>query len=96
MYYKKKEEIRLAFTFSSPSQPGSDNARASWLWQIVGNSHGLGHESRFIDEPGPDDFPCGCGVLLERVEEVDGVFDHNAGADDATPDLLPGLFHRDV
>ena len=71
------------------AQEYADKVRASWLGQIVGNIDGLGHEFRSIDEPGPDDFPYGHGVSLERVEEV-------AGADDAPPDLLPGLLHRDV
>jgi hypothetical protein len=47
---------------------------ASWLGQIVGNIYGLSYEFRFIDEPGPDQFPYGFGASLERVQEVDGAF----------------------
>lgn len=47
---------------------------ASWLGQIVGNIYGLSYEFQFIDEPGPDRFPYGFGVSLQRVEEVDGAF----------------------
>jgi hypothetical protein len=43
---------------------------ASWPGQIVGNIYGLSYEFRFIDEPGPDEFPYGYGVSLERVREV--------------------------
>jgi len=47
---------------------------ASWLGQIVGNIYGLSYEFQFIDEPGPDTFPYGFGVSLERVREVNGAF----------------------
>jgi hypothetical protein len=52
----------------------ADKVYASWLGQIVGNIYGLSYEFRFIDEPGPDTFPYGFGVSLERVREVDGAF----------------------
>jgi ADP-ribosylglycohydrolase len=51
-----------------------DKVYASWLGQIVGNIYGLSYEFRFIEEPGPDDFPYGFGVSLERVRKVDGAF----------------------
>ena len=62
----------------SVSRIGVDEYRAkvyaSWLGQIVGNIYGLSYEFQFIDEPGPDTFPYGFGVSLERVKEVDGAF----------------------
>lgn len=51
-----------------------DKVHASWLGQVVGNIYGLSYEFRFIDEPGPDDFPYGYGESLERVRAVDGAF----------------------
>ncbi len=55
-------------------QEYQDKVYASWLGQIVGNIYGLSYEFQFIDEPGPDAFPYGFGVSLERVREVDGAF----------------------
>lgn len=51
-----------------------DRVYASWLGQIIGNIYGLSYEFRFIDEPGPDQFPYGFGASLQRVREVDGAF----------------------
>ncbi|MDX1740004.1 MAG: ADP-ribosylglycohydrolase family protein, partial [Rhodothermales bacterium] len=51
-----------------------DRVLASWLGQIVGNTYGLSYEFKFLEEPGPDDFPLGYGPMLERVREVDGAF----------------------
>ncbi|MBT8064326.1 MAG: ADP-ribosylglycohydrolase family protein, partial [Gammaproteobacteria bacterium] len=51
-----------------------DRVFAAWLGQIVGNIYGLSYEFRFIDEPGPDEFPYGFGESLERVRQVDGAF----------------------
>ncbi len=51
-----------------------DRVLASWLGQIVGNTYGLSYEFKFLDEPGPDNFPLGYGPMLERVREVDGAF----------------------
>ncbi len=47
---------------------------ASWLGQIIGNIYGLSYEFQFIDKPGPDEFPYGFGVSLERVRDVNGAF----------------------
>jgi hypothetical protein len=47
---------------------------AALLGQIVGNIYGLSYEFRFIDEPGPDEFPYGFGPSLEKVREVNGAF----------------------
>ena len=55
-------------------QEYEEKVYASWLGQIVGNIYGLSYEFQFIDEPGPDDFPYGYGVSLERVREVGGAF----------------------
>ena len=47
---------------------------ASWLGQIVGNIYGLAYEFRFIEAPGPDEFPYGFGTSLDRLREFDGAF----------------------
>ena len=51
-----------------------DKVKASWLGQMVGNFYGLSYEFKFIDEPGPDQFPYGYGSMLERLDAVDGAF----------------------
>ncbi len=51
-----------------------DKVHASWLGQIVGNIYGLAYEFRFIESPGPDEFPYGFGASLERVRGADGAF----------------------
>ena len=51
-----------------------DLVYASWLGQIVGNIYGLSYEFQFLDEPGPDQFPYGFGVSLDRVRETNGAF----------------------
>ncbi len=50
-----------------------DKIYASWLGQCVGNIYGLPHENRYIDEPGPDEFPLGY-YDLSRLEKNDGAF----------------------
>ncbi|GGA65099.1 hypothetical protein GCM10011369_03140 [Neiella marina] len=51
-----------------------DKVYAAWLGQIIGNIYGLSYEFRFIDQPGPNQFPYGFGPSLERVEQVNGAF----------------------
>ncbi len=51
-----------------------DKVKGAWLGQIVGNIYGLSYEFRYIEEPGPDEFPYGFGESLERVRAVDGAF----------------------
>ncbi|MBW8189858.1 ADP-ribosylglycohydrolase family protein [Neiella marina] len=51
-----------------------DKVYAAWLGQIIGNIYGLSYEFRFIDQPGPDQFPYGFGPSLEKVKQVNGAF----------------------
>ncbi|MBS2098344.1 ADP-ribosylglycohydrolase family protein [Carboxylicivirga linearis] len=51
-----------------------DAVYASWLGQIIGNTYGLGYEFKFIDEPGPDDFPYGYDFTLDTLRKHDGAF----------------------
>jgi len=50
-----------------------DKVYASWLGQCVGNIYGLPHECRYIDRPGPDQFPLGYHET-RRLREADGAF----------------------
>ncbi|MFC1619444.1 ADP-ribosylglycohydrolase family protein [Candidatus Neomarinimicrobiota bacterium] len=52
-----------------------DKVYASWLGQIIGNIYGLPHENRYVEEPGPEEFPYGYrGRALEVMQEVNGAF----------------------
>jgi len=51
-----------------------DAVYASWLGQIIGNTYGLGYEFKFIDKPGPDDFPYGYDFTLDTLRKYDGAF----------------------
>lgn len=59
-----------------------DKVYASWLGQIIGNIYGLVHENRYVDEPGPIDFPYGYdyaetwfgGRMTEVMQRYDGAF----------------------
>ncbi len=59
-----------------------DKVYASWLGQMVGNIYGLVHENKYIDEPGPDDFPYGYdyaetwfgGRMTDVMRQYDGAF----------------------
>lgn len=61
-------------TIRIPVEEYRDKVYAAWLGQIVGNIYGLSYEFQFIDEPGPDEFPYGFGVSLNRVEDANGAF----------------------
>ncbi|MCF8261879.1 MAG: ADP-ribosylglycohydrolase family protein [Melioribacteraceae bacterium] len=47
---------------------------ASWLGQIVGNTYGLNYEFRFIDDPGPNEFPYGYDWTLDLLRKYNGAF----------------------
>jgi len=51
-----------------------NRVQAYWLGQIIGNIYGLSYEFRYIDQPGPEEFPYGFGESLARVREVNGAF----------------------
>jgi hypothetical protein len=59
-----------------------DKVYASWLGQMIGNIYGLVHENKYIDEPGPDDFPYGYdyadtwfgGRMTDVMRRYDGAF----------------------
>lgn len=51
-----------------------DKVYGSWLAQCIGNIYGLPHENRYIDEPGPDEFPYGYRRNLDALKRTNGVF----------------------
>lgn len=51
-----------------------DKVYAAWLGQIIGNIYGLSYEFKFIDKPGPNQFPYGFGPSLDKVRQVNGAF----------------------
>jgi len=55
-------------------QEYQDKVYASWLAQCIGNIYGLPHENKYIDEPGPVNFPYGYGGNVQRLKETNGAF----------------------
>lgn len=52
-----------------------DKVYASWLGQCIGNIYGLPHENRYIEKPGPEEFPYHYrGGLKNYMKEINGVF----------------------
>ena len=51
-----------------------DKVAASWYGQLIGNMYGLSYEFKFLEEPGPDDFPYGYGPTLDQVRDLQGAF----------------------
>ena len=51
-----------------------DKIYASWLGQMIGNIYGLPHENKYINEPGPDNFPYGYSSNLEMIKKMNGAF----------------------
>ena len=52
----------------------NDAVYASWIGQIIGNTYGLGYEFKFIDEPGPDQFPYGYDFTLDDLRKHNGAY----------------------
>ncbi|TLU66846.1 ADP-ribosylglycohydrolase family protein [Thalassotalea litorea] len=61
-------------TYSLSMADYQDKVYASWLGQMVGNFYGLPYEFKFIEQPGPENFPYGYGSSLERLKEFNGAF----------------------
>lgn len=51
-----------------------DAVYASWLGQIVGNSLGLCYEFKYIDNPGPNQFPYPYTFTLDNIKKYNGAF----------------------
>lgn len=51
-----------------------DAVYASWIGQIIGNTYGLGYEFKFIDEPGPNQFPYGYDFTLDDLRQYNGAY----------------------
>jgi hypothetical protein len=47
---------------------------ASWLGQCIGNVYGLPHENKYIDAPGPENWPYGYGPNAARLKSANGAF----------------------
>jgi len=51
-----------------------DKIYASWLGQMIGNIYGLPHENKYINQPGPENFPYGYSANLEMIKKMNGAF----------------------
>lgn len=51
-----------------------DKIAGAWIGQMIGNIYGLPHENKYVDAPGPDNFPYGYSKNLDKLKEYDGAF----------------------
>mgnify|MGYP001203894007 FL=1 len=51
-----------------------DKIAGAWIGQMIGNIYGLPHENKYIDAPGPENFPYGYSKNLDKLKEHNGAF----------------------
>lgn len=51
-----------------------DKIAGAWIGQMIGNIYGLPHENKYVDAPGPDNFPYGYSKNLDKLKQYDGAF----------------------
>lgn len=78
--------ILLIFPFPSKEAPSSgktikikvselrDKIAAEWIGQMIGNIYGLPHEGKYVNEPGPENWPYGYSKNLGKLKEHNGAF----------------------
>ncbi len=51
-----------------------DKIAAEWIGQMIGNIYGLPHETKYINEPGPEKWPYGYTKNIDKLKKYDGAF----------------------
>jgi len=51
-----------------------DKIAGAWIGQMIGNIYGLPHENKYVDAPGPENFPYGYSKNLDKLKQYDGAF----------------------
>lgn len=51
-----------------------DKIAAEWVGQMIGNIYGLPHENKYIQMPGPENWPYGYTKNLEKLKKYGGAF----------------------
>ena len=51
-----------------------DKIEAAWVGQMIGNIYGLPHENKYVNAPGPENWPYGYTKNLDKLQNYDGAF----------------------
>jgi hypothetical protein len=51
-----------------------DKIAAAWIGQMIGNIYGLPHENKYVEAPGPENWPYGYSKNLDKLAKYDGAF----------------------
>lgn len=51
-----------------------DKLAGAWIGQLIGNIYGLPHENKYIENPGPENWPYSYTRSLEKLKRYDGAF----------------------
>lgn len=51
-----------------------DKIAAAWIGQMIGNIYGLPHENKYVNAPGPENWPYGYTKNIDKLKKYDGAF----------------------
>ncbi|WP_324373529.1 ADP-ribosylglycohydrolase family protein [Dysgonomonas sp.] len=51
-----------------------DKIAGAWVGQMIGNIYGLPHENKYVNAPGPENFPYGYTKNIDKLKQCDGAF----------------------
>ncbi|MGE5383850.1 MAG: ADP-ribosylglycohydrolase family protein [Omnitrophica WOR_2 bacterium] len=51
-----------------------DKISAAWIGQMIGNIYGLPHENKYVNAPGPENWPYGYTKNLDKLAKYNGAF----------------------
>lgn len=67
-------EVVAAQTKKITMEELEDKIAGAWIGQMIGNIYGLPHENKYVDAPGPENWPYGYSKNLDKLERYDGAF----------------------
>jgi ADP-ribosylglycohydrolase len=51
-----------------------DKIAGAWIGQMIGNIYGLPHENKYINSPGPENWPYGYTKNIDKLKKYNGAF----------------------
>lgn len=51
-----------------------DKIAGAWIGQMIGNIYGLPHENKYVNAPGPENWPYGYTKNLDKLKKYNGAF----------------------